>query len=734
MGTFVSAGSYFRELDFSEYAPQLSTSIIGFVGTAIKGPINELTFVTNPDQAIAQFGNPTPNSFLMYSVLQALKKANKVWIVRVAGGSSNGAPYTSAAKATVNVPGGASAGVVRSSNYELFNIEATQKASHTGTELENFTISVAGLNNQFSYRYDIGAGWVVPGGNPFTIPDGVYTAAALAVIINGFGTNINCSDDGNGKLKIESVLSGPTIKFELLAVANSCYTTLGLTVGVYTGSAGTDSLRVDLVGTGAGTQTFTLPSGSTVTAQQIATLINLTATNFTASANDSGGVVLTKTQTGTTESIQVHADSTCDAVIGWDNLVHAGTNGGSTTLVVWASSEGTWANYLGENPGVYVTVSAGTILGTFKLEVFTANGILRGRWNNLSKDPDDDNYFVDIVNADGEYITVVDVPAVTSNPTNASYQLALGADGISDVIDADYIGTTNGINRYGLQLFNNPETLDVNLLCIPGVTSEAVQVALMSMCEETRRDCFAILDTPYGLNVQEAADFSNGEGSFSARPSLNSSYAAIYWPWVRIYDEYNAQNIWIPPCGFVLATYAHTDFIADVWWAPAGLIRGRCLNALELEYSPNQGERDFLYGDGNIMNPFVDFTGDGIVIWGQRTTQRRPSALDRVNVRRMLLYAEKVVATSARYLVFEQNDAPTWRRYVRLVEPIFESIKHRRGLYDFRVVCDETTNPPEQIDQNQMSGKILLKPTKSAEIIVTDFIIVATGASFEEFL
>ena len=137
---------------------------------------------------------------------------------------------------------------------------------------------------------------------------------------------------------------------------------------------------------------------------------------------------------------------------------------------------------------------------------------------------------------------------------------------------------------------------------------------------------------------------------------------------------------------------------------------------------------------GEVVNPIVNFPGEGITVWGQKTTQRRNTALNRVNVRRMLNFAKKVIATSVRFLVFEPNDELTWRRFIHITNPVLESIKGRRGLYDFKVICDETTNPPELIDQNQMRGIILMKPTKTAETITIDFTLLSTGAQFNEFL
>jgi hypothetical protein len=158
------------------------------------------------------------------------------------------------------------------------------------------------------------------------------------------------------------------------------------------------------------------------------------------------------------------------------------------------------------------------------------------------------------------------------------------------------------------------------------------------------------------------------------------------------------------------------------------------VSGIDIAYGPTPGEMDLLYGDGNAVNPIARFPKDGIVVWGQRTLQRAPTALDRVNVRRLMLYLRKVISTASRYLVFEPNDEKTWTLFGQLVVPYLNDVRQRRGLYDFRVKCDEDTNTPEVIDRNEMHAQIFLKPVKAAEFIQIDLIITSTGANFDEVL
>jgi phage tail sheath protein FI len=209
---------------------------------------------------------------------------------------------------------------------------------------------------------------------------------------------------------------------------------------------------------------------------------------------------------------------------------------------------------------------------------------------------------------------------------------------------------------------------------------------------------------------------------------MNSSYSAVYWPWVKISDSYTKKDIWLPPSGFVAAQYAYNDKVGAPWLAPAGLNRGKMTKPIALEHSPTQGERDAMYGNRNVVNAIVNYLGDGIVIWGQKTTQRAPTALDRVNVRRLLNYLKKTISLSTRYFVFEQNNQATWDRWTNMVEPILRQVKERSGLNDYLIEINPTI---WEIENNIMPATIKVKPTKSAEFIPIDFMIMPQSASFE---
>jgi phage tail sheath protein FI len=212
--------------------------------------------------------------------------------------------------------------------------------------------------------------------------------------------------------------------------------------------------------------------------------------------------------------------------------------------------------------------------------------------------------------------------------------------------------------------------------------------------------------------------------------SIDNNYTATYWPWVRIVNPSNNIPLWVPPSVVVPGALSFNDSVAAPWYAPAGLNRGGLTTVTDTYQNLSQSDRNTLY-EARI-NPIANFPNDGIVIWGQKTLQARPSALDRVNVRRLLIAVKKFIASSTRYLVFDQNTTATRDRFTQIVNPYLESVRSQQGLYAFRVVMDSTNNTPDLIDQNILYGQIFLQPTRTAEFILLDFNIQPTGAAFPE--
>lgn len=312
---------------------------------------------------------------------------------------------------------------------------------------------------------------------------------------------------------------------------------------------------------------------------------------------------------------------------------------------------------------------------------------------------------------------------------------AKGYDGDSPTA-ADYIGVIDGDDGHtGLQCYYQVESYDINLVAVPGVSLPAVLQEMIALCE-VRHDCLAIIDPPMGLSVQEVVDWHNGTGSYSGLHSaFVTNKAALYYPWVKMYDPYNARELLLPPSCIIPGVFAYSDQQGESWFAPAGITRGKVTGALGTERILGQGDTDYMYGpgNGNAINAIMTFARDGVVVYGQRTLQRHPSALDRVNVRRLLFYIEKNVARTVRVLAFEQNDPILWENFKNIVEPFLQNLVGRRALEDFVVVCDKTTNTPERRNNNELYAKLIVIPVKSAEKIILDMTILASGINVNEF-
>ena len=291
--------------------------------------------------------------------------------------------------------------------------------------------------------------------------------------------------------------------------------------------------------------------------------------------------------------------------------------------------------------------------------------------------------------------------------------LTFGASGNSGYIDA-------------IRLLKNQDEYDINLLALPGLVDNNANHAVviteaLNMCED-RGDCFLLIDpASYGTALSSVT---------SEAADRDSNYAAMYWPWVKIADPDLNKNVWVPASVVIPGVYAFNDRVAAPWFAPAGLNRGGIDVAVQAERKLTQSNRDDLY-DANV-NPLASFPNTGIVVYGQKTLQKKSSALDRVNVRRLMIAAKKYIASASKFLVFEQNTAVTRNRFLNIVNPYFEDVQQRQGLYAFKVVMDDSNNTPDVIDRNQMVGQIFLQPTKTAEFIVIDFNILPTGAAFPD--
>jgi len=274
---------------------------------------------------------------------------------------------------------------------------------------------------------------------------------------------------------------------------------------------------------------------------------------------------------------------------------------------------------------------------------------------------------------------------------------------------------------------SEPEQIDIDLVAVPGHSSTSVVQALISLCADYRQDCLAIVDPPFGLTPQEIVQWQNGVHPLNS-DRFDTDFAALYWPWVKITDTYNSLPMWVPPSGVVLAAIARSDTISAPWIAPAGETRGVVSGITDVFSRPTLAERDDMYGNRNAINPIIQFADNAnFLIWGQKTLQRRPTALDRVNVRRMMFYIEKKIRSACRRLLFDPHDAQFRKSFILLASNILAQVQLGRGLTDYVVQADDELNPPDVIDRNEFRARIGVQPTRAVEFIFIEFSIHRTG-------
>lgn len=345
--------------------------------------------------------------------------------------------------------------------------------------------------------------------------------------------------------------------------------------------------------------------------------------------------------------------------------------------------------------GIGFAIEAGDSTAAFTLKVYEKVGEQAGlveAWPNLSLDEDLANHCEQAVNEKSELVTLTDLDSPSASPvdlpalTGGVVWLEGGDDGLTGLADADYVG--DSASHTGLYALDEVDAL--NMVVLPGVTSGSVIHSALAYCEK-RKDCLIIVDAPLGLEPQDVVEFRKGQGAYAeSHGAFASSYGGMYWPWLEISDPLTGKRKLIPPSGSVAGCFARSDQKVAVWAAPAGIDRGRIFGVTNLEYKTSQGERDVLYPEG--INVIASFPDSGITIWGQKTLQSQPSATDRVNVRRLMMYVEESVAASGRFAVFEPSLERTWRSLERLINPFMQDAAF--GVRDKAKVTRVKERPP----------------------------------------
>lgn len=323
------------------------------------------------------------------------------------------------------------------------------------------------------------------------------------------------------------------------------------------------------------------------------------------------------------------------------------------------------------------------------------------------------NYIVDVVNSRSSWIEINKTVDLSDGPfqvlTGPGAKLTGGEDGTAP--------------SYDYSVFKNTSEIQVDFLIAPFASTAAIDGEVADIAFQ-RKDCVAVASVPYN-------DVVNGSfETYNTSLNKNSSYLVVDGNHIRVYNKYEDTYEWIPAASSTAGVMAATDAVSAPWFSPAGSRRGQYLGVTELLINPTKTERDVMYKLG--INPIVSFSGQGVMLYGDKTHLTRPSAFDRINVRRLFLVIERAISQAGENVMFEFNDEFTRAEFVNIVEPFLREIQGRRGITDFRVVCDDTNNTPEVVDRNEFVASCFIKPARSINYVTLNFVAVRTGVEFEE--
>lgn len=766
----ISPSVRIAEKDLSFIAPEQTLHRGALIGFASKGPINVPTVVASSRQLHTIFGNPHPESgdpYLIYAAEAYLLVANELYVVRVA--ETEPVSDEVALLAEVDVP---AAGTI---------------VSVVSDTAENYTFA-----DYSFFRWRLNG---VLSEKTLVVEPGTYGVVALVDALNAQLDTITdgiefYKDPATDHFAVRSKWAyGPSAELEFVSVQNAIYGGASSPVGLGTGMTqaivlGTADRYPNTAYMGAGIYDFTdlmdldiqlvVDGTDNVLIDNVVQVISLSDFNgsndvnlddivdaINAQRTSEGGTLpggweavrtvdslqINTLHHGRDARLRVKPESTAKDIFGLPVTTAVGTspsgvtgnsametfgritgdaNDGSISFTITADTVGIEGNF------TQVVIKNNTRDRNWTMEVYN-NGSQVESWGQITKEDTSTFYVGSYLSLVSDYIRVEDNMAVLAGPADGTYDLSGGSDGIpADPDRQDELLIGSSVAYSGLYSVSESEQFDIDLIAVPGHSSTTVVTELLYMCQNFRQDCMAIIDSPFGLTVNEIVAWQNGTHPLNAT-RFDSDFGALYWPWVRIRDNYNRIDVWAPPSGSVMAVYAQSDRLARPWFAPAGITRGVVPGINDVYSRPTQEERDLMYGYRNCVNPIVQFVDtEGFVVWGQKTMQRRPTALDRVNVRRLMFYIEKRIKAESRILLFEPHDAEFRAEFTRIATVILQEVLTDRGITAFKIKADAELNTPDVIDRNEFRARIGIQPTRAVEFMFLEFSIHRTGSDFSE--
>jgi len=705
MGFQLSPGVNVSEIDLTNVVPGVSSSVGAFAGQFSWGPANIRTLVDSENKLVSIFGKPNNDSNTYTSFFSAanfLAYTNNIRVVRAINDTT-----------TFNA----------TSISELIDLETVAADATSGNNYIRFNTDIADYlasGDKFTISYGANTSLLevveIHNGNTALVVNNLIgNATAGSITLPTYQTNVSIANEEDYEINFSL---GQHPKF-------------GAFYGRYPGDFG-NSLTVSVCSSANSFSRTGLTANTTL--HSTSAVLNTGLANTFLNAGDSitiDGHAYTVGSIGATNLVSTNITLTTGALTQKNN---------ATTTTKWV-----YADNFDSAPSTSSTVdSKGSSNDELHVIVIDTDGKFTGergtvlekfahlsKADNATTDDGSPNYYATRIFNESKYIYVANHVSGSSNwglvtnnglsydkLPNYSVKLSNGTD--DSALDSDYITAYN--------LFQNADESDISLLITgdcsqrPGTLSRCLSIA------NERKDCVAFVspkraDAVSAVDIDKIIEYRNGL-------SPSTSYSVFDSGWKYQFDKYNNKYRYVPLNGDIAGLCARTDNTRDPWWSPAGFNRGQILNAIKVSYNPTKAQRDELYKNG--INPVLAFPGEGIILYGDKTMQKKPSAFDRINVRRLFIVLEKAIAIAAKYSLFEFNDAFTRAQFVAMVEPFLRDVKGRRGIYDFKVICDESNNTPEVIDTNRFIGDIYIKPARSINFIQLNFVAVRTGVDFTE--
>ena len=732
----LSPGVAVVEKDFSSIVPAVSTSAGAFAGVFAWGPVLDPITVTSENVLVERFGRPNDsNASSFFTAANFLAYTNNLLVARV--------DTTNAKNAVAQSTGSLVSAAVANPGTGFTDIPTATVSSGTGTATATLKVVTASITVDNG-----GTGYAV--NDTFTVNIGSGTEATFRVTTitntpsNGIVTGIVLVNAGNYTDIVAGSLTG---------------------VSTIRTSGSGSGLQVNLA---LGLSTVTVSGGNYVTAPTI---------SFNGSQSGSGSSVnqIVIAQVGV--KINNAEDYLNDWESGSNNVgewaaKYPGALGNSIKVVM--ADSGTFDTFTEVIDSVTVdysvefdtapgtsaqAVAAGGADDELHILVIDKDGLWTGtkggilekysyvsKANDSRKSDGTNNYYKDVINSQSRYVWWTDHTAEGTNWGSASSTdfATLTSPVIKPLQGGvDHFTATDGQLMAGFTLFANDELYDVSLIPV-GKASPDVAEHVINNVAEVRKDCVVFI-SPEGVGNTDVGNSTTAEGEIIQGGTLSemiedaiiyrnnlpsSSYAVLDSGYKYQYDRYNDKYRFVPLNGDIAGLCARTDYTNDPWWSPGGYNRGQVKNVVKLAINPGKTERDNLYKNG--VNPVVNFPGQGVVLFGDKTLLAKPSAFDRINVRRLFIVLEKAIATAAKFQLFEFNDSFTRAQFKNLVEPFLRDVQGRRGIIDFRVKCDDTNNTGEVIDRNEFVADIFIKPARSINFITLNFVAARTAVNFSE--